>query len=122
MYEEPSFLLRTELRNPNRYLSILEALANRHTIKEDEIDIVTINERENKILLAECRWSKNKVGFSLLNDLKEKAKEVRWKNGERNEDLLLFSRSGFTKKLKEEVSDSNDIHLVTLKHMEENLY
>ncbi|MFW6304887.1 MAG: ATP-binding protein [Candidatus Saliniplasma sp.] len=234
MYEEPSFLLRTELRNPNRYLSILEALANGHTkpnsisnatgidpgplskylktlrklrliereipvtaeqkrskrsiykikdnffrfwfqfiepkkswieeapkkvltddilptldiytskifedicmeyiwknydyhkvgrwwFKEDEIDIVALNERENKILLGECRWSKNKVGFGLLKDLKEKAKEVRWKNGERDEDFFLFSRSGFTKNLKEEVSDSKDIHLVTLQDMENKI-
>lgn len=31
LYDEPEFLLRTELRNPTRYMSILEAIANGHT-------------------------------------------------------------------------------------------
>lgn len=31
LYNEPEFLLRTELRNPSRYMSILEAVANGHT-------------------------------------------------------------------------------------------
>lgn len=31
LYDEPEFLLRTELRNPARYMSILEAVANGHT-------------------------------------------------------------------------------------------
>lgn len=31
MYDEPEFLLRTELRNPNRYMAILEAIALGHT-------------------------------------------------------------------------------------------
>ncbi|XGI82725.1 ATP-binding protein [Halorutilales archaeon Cl-col2-1] len=31
LYNEPEFLLRTELRNPSRYMSILEAIANGHT-------------------------------------------------------------------------------------------
>jgi AAA+ ATPase superfamily predicted ATPase len=31
LYNEPEFLLRTELRNPARYLSILEAIATGHT-------------------------------------------------------------------------------------------
>ncbi len=31
LYDEPEFLLRTELRNPSRYMSILEAIANGHT-------------------------------------------------------------------------------------------
>ncbi len=31
MFQEPEFLLRTELRNPSRYMSVLEAVANGHT-------------------------------------------------------------------------------------------
>lgn len=31
LYDEPEFLLRTELRNPGRYMSILEAIATGHT-------------------------------------------------------------------------------------------
>jgi hypothetical protein len=31
LYDEPEFLLRTELRNPSRYMSILESIANGYT-------------------------------------------------------------------------------------------
>lgn len=74
--------------------------------KEDEIDITGLNEEDDRILLGECKWSKNKVGPGLLSDLKEKAKHVRWKEGDRDEEYLLFSRSGFTEKIKE-ISDGS---------------
>ena len=35
LYNEPEFLLRTELRNPARYMSILEAIATGHTTPND---------------------------------------------------------------------------------------
>lgn len=35
LYNEPEFLLRTELRNPSRYLSILEAIATGHTTPKE---------------------------------------------------------------------------------------
>ncbi len=40
MYQEPEFMLRTELRNPNRYMSILEAIAAGHT-RSNRISNVT---------------------------------------------------------------------------------
>ncbi|MEF8836201.1 MAG: ATP-binding protein [Candidatus Thermoplasmatota archaeon] len=67
--------------------------------KEDEIDIVGLNERENKILLAECKWSKNKVGLELFYDLKQKSEKVRWNSRKREEDYILFSKSGFERKV-----------------------
>ncbi len=232
MHEEPGFLLRSELRNPNRYMSILEALARGHTrpneianstgidpgplskylrklrrlrlvkreipitaeekkskrsiyrindnffrfwfqfiepkrswieespekvLTEDimssldeyasktfedicieqvwdhydyhkvgrwwfgqyEIDVVALNEREDRILLGECKWSKNRVGYDLLNDLKEKANEVRWKKEEREEKYVLFSRSGFTDGLISNAGDELD--LFSLEEIEEGL-
>jgi len=232
MHEEPGFLLRSELRNPNRYMSILEALARGHTrpneianstgidpgplskylrklrrlrlvkreipitaeekkskrsvyrindnffrfwfqfiepkrswieespekvLTEDimssldeytsktfedvclehvcdhydyhkvgrwwfgqyEIDVVALNEREDRILIGECKWSKNRVGYDLFNTLKEKAKEVRWKKGERKEKYVLFSRSGFTNELISNAGDELD--LFSLEEMEEEL-
>ncbi len=87
--------------------------------KEDEIDIVGLNERENKILFGECKWSKNKVDFTLLNDLKEKAKEVRWKNEEREENYALFSKTGFTDDLKEQEEKSDMLELYSLEEMKD---
>lgn len=42
LYDEPEFLLRTELRNPSRYMSILEAIANGYTTPNEiagQIDV-----------------------------------------------------------------------------------
>lgn len=85
--------------------------------KEDEIDIVALNDREDKILFGECKWSKNKVTFTFLNDLKTKAKKVRWKNVERKEKYALVSKSGFTDSLKEYADDSDDLELYSLDDM-----
>ncbi len=230
MYEEPGFLLRTELRNPNRYMSILEAIASGHTVpnrisnatgidpgpmskylktlrrlrlikreipvtaeqkrskrsiyeindnffrfrfqfiepkkswieespekvlaedimlsleeftsktfedicieyvwnehdyhkvgkwwyKENEIDIVGLNEREDKILLGECKWTDSKVDTYLLDSLKEKSEMVQWKNKDREEEYVLFSKSGFTEDLRERSSKSNQLYLYSLEDM-----
>lgn len=89
--------------------------------KEDEIDIVGLNEREEKILLSECKWTKNKVGLTLLNDLKNKSKKVRWKDEKREGKYILFSKSGFTDDLKEHAEDTTDLKLYSLETMEEEL-
>ncbi len=85
--------------------------------KEDEIDIVALDRDEDKILLAECKWSKNRVDTDLLYDLKEKAEKVRWKNDERHEEYFLFSRSGFTDELEQCSSGSDNIALYSLQDM-----
>ncbi len=85
--------------------------------KEDEIDIVALNGREKKALFGECKWSKNEVDFDLLNDLKEKAKKVRWNNEEREETYTLFSRSGFSDELEEHSNDSDELELYSLEDM-----
>ncbi len=68
--------------------------------KGNEIDVVGLKGK-NEIIFGECKWSKNKVGVGLLYDLKEKAKKVRWGGSNRVERYILFSKSGFKKKLKE---------------------
>ena len=87
--------------------------------REDEIDIVALNEREKKILLAECKWSKNPVDVSLLNSLKEKATKVRWNNEDREEHYALFSRSGFTEELKNISKSDPNIQLIDLDDLKE---
>lgn len=62
---------------------------------EDEIDIVGLAPNDDRILLAECKWTSEPVGESLANDLREKADNVRWGSGDREERFALFSKSGF---------------------------
>ncbi|WP_231188024.1 ATP-binding protein [Haladaptatus sp. DYF46] len=235
LYDEPEFLLRTELRNPSRYMSILEAIANGHTtpneisgqtdigsgplsgylqrlrrlrliqrvvpvtaiekkskrsiyrisdeflrfwfrfvepsrsgieqapdlVLEDrimpeldrfvattfedicqealwklakngelngsygaigrwwygghEIDIVGLDDRTPTALFAECKWTTTPVGTDLVEDLREKAREVRWKTGERDEEFVLFSKSGFENGLRESLDDR--WHLIDLEKL-----
>lgn len=62
----------------------------------DEIDIIGLNEKENKILFGEAKWSNKKVGINIYDDLKRKAKKVKWGKDKRKEHFCMFSKSGFT--------------------------
>jgi len=69
--------------------------------REEEIDLVAVNEERREILFGEAKWSARPVGIDVYRDLKRKAPLVDWHNGERTERFCLFSRSGFTKDLRE---------------------
>lgn len=88
--------------------------------KEDEIDIVALNERDNKILFGECKWSNREVDHRLLDDLKSKSKKVRW-NKDRKEEYVLFSKSGFAEDLVKKASGSKDLSLYSPKDMFQDL-
>jgi AAA+ ATPase superfamily predicted ATPase len=62
---------------------------------EDEIDIVGLAPNDDRILFAECKWTSEPVGESLADDLRQKADNVRWGPGDREEQFALFSKSGF---------------------------
>jgi len=66
---------------------------------EDEIDIVALAGSDNRILFGECIWTSDPVGHGLVDDLREKATEVRWGPSTREEHFALFSKSGFTPSL-----------------------
>ena len=68
-------------------------------IKNEEIDLIAINDRTREILFAECKWSTKLIGLNILNELREKAKKVNWNMDNRVEYYALFSRKGFTKEL-----------------------
>ena len=69
--------------------------------REEEIDLVVINDERREILLGEAKWSTRPVGTDVYRDLKRKAPLVDWHTGERTERFCLFSRSGFTKDMRE---------------------
>lgn len=84
--------------------------------RNEEIDIVALNEKDSRIYLGECKWSDRRVGTDLLLDLKEKAGKVRWRNGNREERYILFSRSGFTRELLK--MEDHSLELVDLVDLE----
>jgi len=65
--------------------------------KEEEIDLVAINERSDEILFCEVKSTGEKIGIAVQNDLIRKAKMVKWgtKNKKRKEYYMLISKSGF---------------------------
>jgi AAA+ ATPase superfamily predicted ATPase len=85
--------------------------------KEDEIDIVALNETENTILFGECKWTKQKVGKKLLGELENKTENVRWKNKNRKEKFALFSKSGFTDELHRVAESRPDLNLYSLEDL-----
>lgn len=65
-------------------------------LRDNEIDIVALNDDTKEILFAECKWQNKEVGIKIYEDLKEKSGLVNWYNEERKEYFALFSKAGFT--------------------------
>ena len=66
--------------------------------KNYELDICGVNEDNKLSLIGECKWSNNKVGLSVLENLKEKISTNNLPLS-RNPTICLFSKSGFTEDL-----------------------
>lgn len=69
--------------------------------RNEEIDIVALNDEENKILFGEVKWSNKPVGVNIYENLKRKVQKVEWMKENRNEYFCLFSKSGFTDSMRE---------------------
>lgn len=79
---------------------------------ENEIDVVGISERENKIVFAECKWSSKPVGSDIFRNLEKKSHFVQWGTGKGDKYFVLFSKSGFTPEVKKLAGGRKDIVLV----------
>lgn len=65
----------------------------------EEIDLVAVNKKANEILFGEIKYTTRKMGIKVLNDLKKKAKKVKWGSANRKEHYLLVSSNGFDEEL-----------------------
>jgi AAA+ ATPase superfamily predicted ATPase len=72
---------------------------------EDEIDIVGLSPNDDRLLLAECKWTDEPVGHGLVEDLGAEADRVRWGPDSRKEWFALFSKRGFVDGLEDQVSE-----------------
>jgi len=84
--------LNTERRLPFTFMKI-----GKWWHKEDEIDIVALNDRTKEILFTECKWQDKKVGKDVAENLLRKKELVDWNKDRRKEHFAIFSKSGFQK-------------------------
>ncbi|MBI4896356.1 MAG: ATP-binding protein [Candidatus Aenigmarchaeota archaeon] len=76
--------------------------------KANEIDVVAFNKKKRRMLLGELKWTHDKVGVDLLDDLIRKTKLLNF-SGEYK--LMLVSKSGFTEKCIERMEQMKCVHL-----------
>lgn len=76
-------------------------------LKNEEIDLVAIDEETETSYFAECKWSNKKVGVNVYEDLIRKARLVDWHKDKRTDRFMLFSKSGFTDGLLEAAQRDN---------------
>ena len=81
--------------------------------KGDEIDIVALNDDTKDILIGECKWNNRKMDVDILTKLKDKKSLIKWNLNARTEHYCLFSKSGFSKRLRDAAEDE-DILLFAL--------
>ena len=79
--------------------------------RDVEIDIVAYDSMGTDMIFGECKFSKNPKGMAELRSLMSKTSAVTWKNRERKEYFILFSKSGFDKELEEYVKEHTNIFL-----------
>lgn len=82
--------------------------------KNEEIDIVALNPEEESALFAEVKWRSRQVGINILEQLRKKSEIVMKKKQLKKAYYALFSKSGFTDKLK---CSAKDIMLFKLDDM-----
>ncbi|MFH1148214.1 MAG: ATP-binding protein [Pseudomonadota bacterium] len=83
--------------------------------KQNEIDVVALNENTETIYFGEAKWNAGPVGISVLEDLKRKAAKVKWASANRTERFMIFSKSGFSEKLQQATADKEDVLLVDMR-------
>ncbi len=63
--------------------------------KNEEIDIIALNDEKSEIVFIECKWSSLGVREieKILTDLKRKAPLVKWQNAERKEQYGIIAKT-----------------------------
>lgn len=78
--------------------------------RNEEIDLIAINNQTNEILFGEAKWSNNPVGTNIYTDLKKKSQKVEWGKKNRKEYFALFSKTGFTPDMKR-LAERKEVYL-----------
>lgn len=84
--------------------------------RNNEIDIVALDDEGKEIYFAEAKWSAKPVGVDIMEKLMEKAALVEWHARNRKEHFMIFSRSGFTEAALQKAA-ADGTRLVSLEDM-----
>lgn len=76
-----------------------------------EIDIVALDEERKKVLLGECKYHTQPVDADVFFELKGKAEKI-VELSEYKKTFILFSKSGFSDRLKELAEQNSNVILV----------
>jgi AAA+ ATPase superfamily predicted ATPase len=64
--------------------------------RNEEVDLVALDEETKTVYFGECKWSKKRVGVNVYEELVRKSHLVDWHNDDRTSRFMLFSKGGFT--------------------------
>lgn len=81
--------------------------------REEEIDLIGINNIEKRMILGECKYRKDKLSIDILEKLEEKSNLLP-KHWQKN--FILFSKNGFTDTVRK-YAENSEIKLATLEEM-----
>jgi len=76
-------------------------------LRDSEIDIVAIDEMNKTVWFGECKWSNKKVGENIYHELVKKSELIQYFGKKQKNRYMLFSKSGFTEKLKNLANKEN---------------
>ncbi len=79
-----------------------------------EIDIVALDDDGGKVLFGECKLAGHKVTRADLQQLREKARQVKWLSGSRQEYFALFSAAAMPAVARADLASSSMIWLICL--------
>ncbi len=68
--------------------------------KDEEIDLVGIDDETNEIIFGEIKWKNKPLGINILENLRAKSKLVELSGKSVKQYFVLFSKGGFTEELK----------------------
>ena len=90
---------------------------------EHEIDVVGLT-TGTTLIVGECKFQCSSLGYEAFSKLQDHVDELRWtpnNGGDRTEQYVLFSRSGFKQSVKEAAAEQETLRLFTLEDVVEAL-
>jgi hypothetical protein len=85
--------------------------------REEEIDLAAVDEEKNQFIFAECKYRNRETDIDIYHALLEKIKKVKWHKPFETKKILIFSKSGFTSRLKKAAKKESKLELVIFEDM-----